>query len=54
MVSRNSNNISPPSHDYKRFFKEFFTENMKANKNTNGWAVSNHRRRKDKEPSNID
>jgi hypothetical protein len=45
----------PPSHHYKRFFKEFCTQKMKANKTMRGQAVPNHRRRKDKESeSNTD
>jgi hypothetical protein len=43
------------SHHYKRFFNEFCTQKMKANKTTRGQAVSNHRRGKVKElKSNID
>jgi hypothetical protein len=43
-----------PSHHYKRFFKEFCTQKMKANKTMGGQAVPNHRRIKDKEAeSNI-
>jgi hypothetical protein len=34
----------PPCHKYKRFFKEFCTQKMKANKSMKGQAVSNHRR----------
>jgi hypothetical protein len=33
---------------YIRFYKEFCTQKMKANKITRGWEVSNGRRRKDK------
>jgi hypothetical protein len=44
-----------PSHYYRRFYKEFCTEKMKANKTMRGLEVSNHRRRKDKESdSSID
>jgi hypothetical protein len=40
---------------YKRFFKKFCIEKMKANKTMRGQAISNHRRKKDKESeSNID
>jgi hypothetical protein len=39
-------------HHYKRFSKEFCTQKMKANKTTQGWEVSNHRRIKGKEPEN--
>jgi hypothetical protein len=28
---------------------KFYTQKMKANKTTRGWAILNHRRRKDKE-----
>jgi hypothetical protein len=43
------------SHHYKRFFKEFCTQKVKANKTMKGQAVSNHRRRKGKKvESNID
>jgi hypothetical protein len=43
------------SHHYKRFFKEFWTQNMKANKTMKGQAVPNHKRRKGKKvESNID
>jgi hypothetical protein len=38
-----------PKHHYKRVSKEFYTQKMKANKTTEGKAVPNHRRRKDKE-----
>jgi hypothetical protein len=39
----------------RRFYKEFCTQKMKANKTTRGQEVSNHRRRKDKESeSNTD
>jgi hypothetical protein len=31
---------------YKRFFKEFCTQKVKANKTMKGQAVPNHRRRK--------
>jgi hypothetical protein len=42
------------SHHYKRFFKEFCTQKMKANKTMRGQTIPNHRRRKDKESeSNI-
>jgi hypothetical protein len=37
------------NHHYKRFSKEFGTQKMKAKKSMRGQAVSNHRRRKDKE-----
>jgi hypothetical protein len=33
---------------YRRFYKEFCTQKMEANKTTRGWEVSNCRRRKDK------
>jgi hypothetical protein len=36
------------SHHYKRFFNEFCTQKMKANKTMKGQAVPNHRRRKGK------
>jgi hypothetical protein len=40
---------------YRRFYKEFCTQNMKSNKTMRGHEVLNHRRRKDKESeSNID
>jgi hypothetical protein len=39
----------PQSHHYKRFFKEFSTQKMKAIKTMKGQAVPNHRGRKDKE-----
>jgi hypothetical protein len=40
---------------YKRFFKEFCTLKMRANKTMTGEAVPNHRRRKGKKlESNID
>jgi hypothetical protein len=58
MISRKYN-IRPPlqnsiSHHYKRFFKEFCTQKMKANKTMRGQAAPKHRRRKDKESeSNI-
>jgi hypothetical protein len=39
----------------KRFFKEFCTQKVKANKTTKGQAVPNHRRKKGKKvESNID
>jgi hypothetical protein len=38
----------PPRHHYKRFFKEFCTQKMKANKTMKGLEVPNHRRRKGK------
>jgi hypothetical protein len=45
----------PTSHHYRRFYKEFCTQKMKANKTMRGWEVSNHRRRKGKKvESNID
>jgi hypothetical protein len=37
-----------PYHYYRRFYKEFFTQKMKANKTMRGWEISNHRRKKDK------
>jgi hypothetical protein len=43
------------SHHYRRFYKEFCTQKMKANKLARGWEASNHRRRKDKQlESSID
>jgi hypothetical protein len=41
-------NIWPSSHSFRRFYKEFYTQKMKASKTTRRWEVSNHRRRKDK------
>jgi hypothetical protein len=42
------------NHHYKRFFKEFCTQKVKANKTMRGQAIPNHRRRKGKkEKSNI-
>jgi hypothetical protein len=42
------------NHHYKRYFKEFCIQKMKANKTMRGQAAPNHRRRKDKESeSNI-
>jgi hypothetical protein len=32
------------SHHYKRFFKEFCTQKVKANKTMKGQAEPNHRR----------
>jgi hypothetical protein len=46
MISRNKNNIWPQNHLYKRFFKGFYTQKVKANITTNAQVVSNHRRRK--------
>jgi hypothetical protein len=40
--------IQPPSHQYRRFYKEFCMQNMKANKTNRGQEISNHRRRKNK------
>jgi hypothetical protein len=37
------------NYHYKRFSKEFYTQNVKANKIMRGQGVSTHRRRKDKE-----
>jgi hypothetical protein len=48
MINRNPNNISPPSHHYRKFCKEFYTQKMNANKTTRGWDVLNLRGRKDK------
>jgi hypothetical protein len=48
MIKRNLNNIRPPSHHYKRFCKEFYTQKTKANKTVNGQEILNHRRRKNK------
>jgi hypothetical protein len=42
-------------HHYKRFFNEFCTQKMKANKTMSRQATPNHRRRKDKQSeSNTD
>jgi hypothetical protein len=40
------------SHQYKRFFKEFCTQKVKANKTMKGQAVLKHRRRKGKKGEN--
>jgi hypothetical protein len=37
-----------PSHQYKRFYKEFCTQKMKINKTMERQEVLNHQRRKDK------
>jgi hypothetical protein len=37
-----------PRHHYRRFYKEFCTQKMKANKTTRGLEVSNHRTSKDR------
>jgi hypothetical protein len=37
-----------PSHHYRRFYNEFCTQKMKANKTMRGQEISNHRRRKGK------
>jgi hypothetical protein len=43
------------NHHYKRFFTEFCTKKMKANRTMKGQAVPNQRRRKEmKIESNID
>jgi hypothetical protein len=47
MISKNPNNIWPPSHYYKRFSKEFHTQIMKAKKTTRGQGISSNRRRKE-------
>jgi hypothetical protein len=36
-----------PSYHYRKFYNEFYTQNMKENKTTRGWEVSNCKRRKD-------
>jgi hypothetical protein len=38
---------------YKRFFKEFCTQKMKASKTMRGQAVSNYRRKDKESESNI-
>jgi hypothetical protein len=34
-----------PSHHCSRFYKEFYSQKMKANKATREWEVLNHRRK---------
>jgi hypothetical protein len=48
MISKKENSTWPPSYYYKRFYKGFCTQKMKANKAMRGQAVPNHRKRKDK------
>jgi hypothetical protein len=48
MISRNYDNIRPPSHHNKRFFKGFCTQKMKTTITMKGEAIPNHRIRKGK------
>jgi hypothetical protein len=46
MINRNKNNTLPPSHQFRRFYKEFYKQKMKANKTKKGQEVLDCRTRK--------
>jgi hypothetical protein len=49
MISRNQNNIWQQCQHYKRFFKEFCAQKIKAIKTMKGQAVAKNKRRKEEE-----